>query len=76
MWICVKSINREINGVGVADSKSEILDIMYADMCNELGSEGDLHTAAADEKVEINSNTMTAWSNYRNINKDWKCFLV
>ena len=76
MWICVKSIEREIELVGTGDTIKEILDVMHNDMCQDLETEDDLLDAISDEEAEFNTETMTAWSTYKNVNRDWKCFWV
>ena len=76
MWICIKTIEREMELVGSADTLNEICDVMYEDMCNDLGSEADLIDAINLEEAEFNTSDCFGWSNYLNVNRDWKCFWV
>ena len=76
MWVCVKSINRDIQLVGIGDTKEEILGVMYEDFSSVYPSEEIMNNDINHDNAEFCDSDCFAWSNYRDINRDWKCFWV
>ena len=76
MWICVRATERELEMVGTADTQEEILDVMYNALVSIYPDEGTLIDDINHDEAEFCDSDMFAWSNYRNIDRDWKCFWV
>lgn len=76
MWICVKAVEREIEILGTADTKEEILEIMYDDLAGIYPDVNTLNEDIEYDQAEYCDSDMYAWSNYKNVNSDWKCFWV
>ena len=76
MWICVRATERKLEMAGTADTKEEILDVMYNDLVSIYPNEGTLIDDINYDKAEYCYSDMFAWSKYRNVNRGWKCFWV
>ena len=75
MWICVRSIDREIELVGTEDTKEEICKVMLDDIYGYF-TEAEFTDDIAHDDAEYNDSDLFAWSNAHNINYDWKCFWI
>ena len=76
MWICVKAVERDLELVGVADTPTEIADVMYEDMKNDCEGETNLNALLNDNEADFNDSDLFGWCNYKNVNRDWKCFWI
>ena len=76
MWICVRSIERDMDIVGYADTKEDILQDMYKSFVNTYPDGGTAIDEIKAGHAEFCASELTAWSNYRNTNYDWKCFWI
>lgn len=84
MWICVKakSFERDITLVGTADTRDEIFDLMYDDMCNEYVAEHWLAEAIENGEADFDGENLSAWAIMDDgedlliIDITWKCFRV
>lgn len=84
MWVCVKakSFERDIRLVGTEDTKEEIFDLMYDDMCNEYVAEHWLTEAIENGEADFDTEVPSAWAIVDDgedpliVDVVWKCFWV
>ena len=84
MWVCVKakSFERDITLIGTADTKEEIFDLMYDDMCKEYVTEHWLNKAIESGRADFDTENPSGWAIMDNgedpliVDVTWKCFWI